>query len=76
MRDGIDWSENVIKYSNEEINEEDVSHQEVHGHDGGSDPTSRMARDLALATALGVNVTGKYFTIEHEVWLEKSVNMN
>lgn len=70
VRDCIDGLEYVVEDGDEQVDEEDVGHQEVHGHDCWGQPAARVAGDLTLASTVRVNVSGKHFSVQHKIWLK------
>lgn len=72
----IDFLKDVVEHCNEEIDEEDVGHQKVHGHDCWGEPPPRVAGDLAFTATLRINVTSKHFTIQHKIGLKNHYSLS
>jgi len=56
MRIGVDLIENIVEHCDQQVDKQNIGHQQVDGHDDWRNPPGGDACDLTLAPARWVDV--------------------
>ena len=73
VREGVGVDENRIEDGYEQVEQQDVGHQQVAGHQQRVEPAAGHAHRFVFVAAVRVDLSCEQFAVDHEVRLEEDV---